>query len=486
MFAVLHLADFALQAVLRTADHAGNPPPTALLDPAARPGVVLACTAAARATGIEPGQTPAQALARCPGLQILPTNDHAAAEAQAALLAAAFSLSPAVEATAPGICTVQVDGVASAERESVVRRALDQLAALGLHGTAGLGATPLLALYAARQAQPVLTISHAHAFLAPLPLATADPPADIAEILAGWGIRTLGELTALPKASLAQRLGPAGLALWERAAGECERPLCLATPPRVFVASLECEQPMETLEPVLFILRRFVDRLALELQTAALAAVELTLTLGLDDETSLARTIWLPEPAAQADTLFRTLQTYLETVRTSAEVVAIRLEITPTRAAARQRDIFDGALRDPYRFAETLARISALVGTDRVGMPVVEDTHRPDAFRLMPPLAELPRDLARAVHPPIGLPLRRFRPPQPATVELAGPAPAYVWTPGFHGRVLTLAGPWHAAGGWWQADQTWQREEWDVELDPAGLYRLVHTPAGWFVEGEYD
>src|ERR1019366_5924591 len=138
MFAVLHLADFALQAVLRTADHAGNPPPTALLDPAARPGVVLACTAEARAAGVKLGQTPAQALARCPGLQILPANDQAA-EAQAALLAAAFSLSPAVEATSPGICTVQVDGVASAERESAVRRALDQLATLGLHGTAGLG-----------------------------------------------------------------------------------------------------------------------------------------------------------------------------------------------------------------------------------------------------------------------------------------------------------------------------------------------------------
>src|ERR1019366_9018159 len=137
--------------------------------------------------------------------------------------------------TAPGICTVQVDGVASAERESAVRRALDQLATLGLHGTAGLGATPLLALYAARQARPVLVVSEVRAFLAPLALATADPPPAIAEILAGWGIRTLGEFTALPKASLAQRLGPAGLALWERAAGECERPLCLTTPPRAFV-----------------------------------------------------------------------------------------------------------------------------------------------------------------------------------------------------------------------------------------------------------
>ena len=486
MFAVLHLADFALQAALRVVAPSASAFAAALIDPTQRPGVILACTPAAEAAGVGIGQTPAQALARCARLTILPVNAAASDEAQAALLAAAFSLSPAVELTAPGICTLSLDGIAEGEHEPVVHRALVQLTALGLHATAGTGSTPLLALYAARRADPFLAAGPARAFLEPLPLAAADPPADVAEILARWGIRTLGELTALPKTSLAQRLGPAGVALWERAAGESVRPLQFAVPARTFGSSWEGEEAMATLEPVLFILRRFVDRLALELQTAGLAAAELILTLDLEDGTSLPRTIRLPEPAARADVLFRTLQTYLETIRTPAAVSAIHLELTPIRAAARQRDVFDGALRDPHRFAETLARISALVGTDRVGTPVLENTRRPDAFRLSAPSSELPRPAPDPVHPPIGLPLRRLRPPQPATVELDGPKPAYVWTPYFHGRVLDWAGPWQAAGDWWQPDLLWQREEWDVEVEPAGLYRLVHTPEGWFVEGEYD
>ncbi len=483
MFAVLHLADFALQAVLRTD---ASPGPTALLDPDQKPGLILACTTTARSAGVAPGQTPAQALARCAGLRIVPVNAAASAEAQAAVLATAFSLSPTVEATAPGICTLDLGGVAPEARESVVRRGLTQLATLGLQGTAGLGATPLLALYAARRAEPFLAVGSAWDFLAPLPLAAADPPPDLATILAGWGIHTLGDLTALPKSALAQRLGPAGVALWERAAGESTRPLSLASLPREFVATLECEEPMETLEPALFILRRFVERLSLEMQTAALSAAELTLTLGLEDDTALTRRIRLPEPAVQPDTRFRTLQTYLEAVRTSAALIALRLEVTPTRTAARQRDIFDGALRDPYGFAETLARVSALVGTDRVGTPILENTHRPDAFRLIPPRPELPRDPPVSIHPPIGLPLRRYRPPQPATVELDGPRPAFVWTPSLHGRVTALAGPWQSAGDWWEAGRAWRREEWDVELESAGLYRVIHSPAGWFVEGEYD
>ena len=485
MFAVLHLADVALQAVLRTTPQALDGP-AALVEPIERAALILACTTTARAAGVNPGQTPAHALARCPTLRILPANAAASAETQAALLATAFSLSPAVEATAPGVCTLDVGGVAESEHEAVMRRALAQLAGLGLRATAGLGSTPLLALYAARRAEPFLAVGPAKTFLAPLPLAAADPPVVIEEILARWGVRTLGDLTALPKSALAQRLGPAGVALWERAAGESTRPLDLATPAREFAAAMDFEEPMETLEPALFILRRFVDRLALELQTAGLAAMELTLILGLEDDTTLPRTIRLPEPAAQADLLFRTLQTYLETVHTTAALASVQLLVTPVRAAARQRDIFDGALRDPYRFAETLARISALVGTDRVGTPQLENTRRPDAFQLGVPPPVLAQEPAAAIHPPQGLPLRRFRPPHPATVELAGPAPAYVWTASCHGRVTRFAGPWYAAGGWWQRAQGWQREEWDVELEPAGLYRLVHTPDGWFVEGEYD
>ena len=78
----------------------------------------------------------------------------------------------------------------------------------------------------------------------------------------------------------------------------------------------------------------------------------------------------------------------------------------------------------------------------------------------------------------------RISAPVGFVVEARSVRPRY--TSSCHGRVMRLAGPWYAAGGWWQRALGWQREEWDVELEPAGLYRLVHTPAGWFVEGEYD
>ena len=489
MFAVLHVPDFPLAALLRTEDAFAASFPAALVDPAARPARLLACTDRARALGVEIGQTTSQALARYSRLRLLHPRPDAESEAAAGLLAATFSVSPQVELTAPGLCTLNIAGVAPPEREPALRRALGQLSALGLPATAGAASTPLLALYAARRADPLFIPDNERAFLAALPLEAAEPPPDLVPILAGWGLRTLGDLTDLSKASVAQRLGPAGLALWERAAGQTTRPLRLHTPAPTFSAAMDCEHEMETLEPLLFVFRRFVDRLALDLQNAALAAAELRVTLALADDTRLVRDLRLPEPSTRPEVLFGVLQTWLEGTRTAAAITGVRLDLTPARVSARQPGFFTRALRDPHRFSETLARVSAIVGADRVGTPVLQNTHRPDVFTLEPPAAEIPALDRRAFsHPPQGLVLRRYRPPLPVIVELApaSPAPVAVRAPGIEdGEILALAGPWHSSGDWWQADLAWRREEWDVQLSTT-LHRLVRIADAWFLEGEYD
>ncbi len=484
MFAVLHIPSFALQAVLRAApDLAGQ---AVVLSQTDKSTVGL-CTEAAQRAGVCPGQSLPQAVARCPALLVRQPDSGLEREAEATLLAAAFAVTPQVELTAPGTCTLDLDGLAPARREPALRGALAELAAAGLAASAASGITPLLALYAATQARPHEIIAGTRELLTPLPLAVAEPTPEQVAILRQWGIRTLGQLTALSKADVTHRLGRCGLDLWERAAGGTVRPLRIQPLPREFQASQDCEHELETLEPLLFLFQRFIDRLAAELRNAHAAAQALELTLHLADDTRHDHLIRLPEPVTDAGILFRALQTYLETVRTPAAITGVRLRVQPERSLVRQRGLFDGGLRDPHGFADTLARVMALVGSDRAGTPVNEDTHQPDRFRLIPPppaLAPLPQGF---VHPPSGLPLRRHRPPQPVTVELSGQHPAFLWSQGLRGEIRATRGPWHASGDWWEKGRAWQREEWDVELEGGGLYRLIRIPGqGWFVEGEYD
>lgn len=522
MFAVLHLADFALHAVLRTA-HAAPGRPHALFADTGKKSILLAATAAARAAGVEPGMTAPQAVARCPALVIHVPNATAEAEARAALLAVAFTLAPTIEDTAPGLCTVSLTGADPEKTLTAAHAAVTTLAGLALPASAGLARTPLLALYAARhlslssfsssfssesssnsspplpspieskkkvkeQRSPLLHVSPEteKQFLAPLPLATAEPSPTLAAIFATWGVHTLGDLTDLPRDELVRRFGADGLALWQRASGGEPRPLRPVIPLQTFSASLEFEDAIETLEPLLFLLRRFLDRLTLELTASHHVAAELALTLHLVDATTHTRAFRLPEPTADPAILFRALHTHLESLHTAAAICAVRLSLTPARPLVRQQGLYDTGLRDPQGFADTLARIVALVGSDRVGTPHLADTHRPDAVTLAPPSPVIPAPAPPPVHPPLSAPLRRFRPPLPARLEFTAGRPAYLWTDRLQGEISFRSVAWPGSGEWWQADRAWSRLEWDIALADGGLYRLLRLGDAWYVEGEYD
>jgi protein ImuB len=480
-FAALWVPDFSLMAVRR-----GEPAlagrPVALVAGEGRKAVVR--EASPEALRVTPGLAVPLAAARCPGLLLRERDPAAEVEMQRLLLAAAFALSPRVESTAQGCCTVDLQGADAARTEAALHRQVLDLRELGVPVRIGAGGTPLLARYAARRADPVLIVRDRGAFLGPLPLAFAGPSPQQAAVLEAWGIRTLGGLTALPKAELGDRMGPEGVALWERANGESPAVLRLAEPSRTFVATWNYEPPVESVEPLLFKLRRFAERVALELRSAGLVADGLSLSLLLEDETDYYRQFGLPEPGADVDSWLRVLQTHLDTVRLKERVAGVRLVATPARPEQRQDGLFDTGLADPNSFWENLARLSALVGDGRVGTPVPLDSHAPDAFRLERPAAAVPAPEVPPVHPPRGGVLRRFRPSLPARVRCGDAGPVAL-EGAVRGDVRVSLGPRILRGDWWKSG-AWAVEIWQVELAGGGLYQLTRNAQGWWIEGVID
>src|SRR3954447_24323514 len=100
--------------------------------------------------------------------------------------------------------------------------------------------------------------------------------ANILAILHKWGIHTLGELAALEKEELRNRLGAEAVRLWERANGTATRLLKFVQPPETFDESFEFDHEIATAEPLLFMLRRFLEQLSLRLSAIYLVARELT------------------------------------------------------------------------------------------------------------------------------------------------------------------------------------------------------------------
>src|SRR5205085_6889892 len=172
------------------------------------------------------------------------------------------------------------------------------------------------------------------------------------------------------------------------------RLLKLVQPPEAFEESFEFDHEIETAEPLLFMLRRFLEQFSFRLSSIYLVARELTLTIhfsksepdGHFAKASAARiyerVFKIPQPTNDVDLLFRMLQTHLENFKSEHPIVAVALTAQPIRPASQQFGLFETALRNPQQLYETLARLSALLGSDRVGTPIKEETHRPDAFRM--------------------------------------------------------------------------------------------------------
>jgi protein ImuB len=308
---------------------------------------------------------------------------------------------------------------------------------------------------------------------------------EILAILHKWGIHTLGQLATLDREQLGARLGPVAVRMWERASGQSDRVLKLVHPPETFEESFEFENEIETAEPLLFMLRRFLEQLAVRLSAIYLVAKELTLRVTFGDKQCYERVFKIPQPTNDVDLLFRMLHTHLENFKSEYPIVAVALSAQPIKPAREQFGLFETTLRNPHQLSETLARLTGLLGADRVGTPVLEETHRPDIFRMEPLLWHgLP------AHPigrmPMPCPaLRRFRPNVSASILLDKDGPVRVGGADIRGKIIDQRGPFLISGNWWN-EKSWTRAEWDLQLENGELLQCHESEGIWKIDGIYD
>ena len=451
--------------------------PAALLD---ADGIhVIELNHLAEDAGILSGMSTSQALARASELVLYKRSPSNEQHLQDTLLQLVYHYSPFIENSAPGIYTLDLRGKRIRKHSLWLRELLAQLRSIGLTAQAGIGLNPEIALQAARIADPILEILEDCKLLQSLALETLAPSPFLLDILRNWGVRTLGALTRLPREEIGQRLGLEGLSLWDRAAGRSTKMLQLIQPPDTFEESIDFEQPLETLEPLSFILRRFLERLTLRIESIYLLIAELHLGFTLEDGEKIDRILQIPAPTRDIEMLFGIAAQYLETLQTKAPVTGFHLEAKPSRPAGHQFDLFQGGLKDPNRFFQTLARLAALVGNEKVGIPQRIDTHQPDSLQmLMPELGWSRKNHPKSKRPKTGPGLRRYRPGMSVRVELNDGKPVLLQSNSIAGRILEARGPWKLSGNWWDRTR-WETKEWDVALDNGGLYRIAQKTTNW-------
>jgi protein ImuB len=456
--ACIMVADFSIAAIVRS-----NP---ALADKVLAIGKSLAPHAEldavsprARELGIRPAMTIAQARAISSELIVVHRSPTAESSAHSALLDAVESVSPVVEAGAPGCAWVDLAGLHRIYNgeEEITAELLRYVRRVGMDPAAGVAANKEIAQLAARcGGVRVIEAGREREFLNWLPLdmlglGKSDRGDDLETTLARWGMRRLGELARLNPDAVGTRLGRRGVELVRLARGGSHAPMVPRRRAEFFVESVELEYGIELLEPLGFVMRAMLERLAERLSIRGMVAGDITLAFGMSGHRSFNRRVEVAAPSNEVRAILTLINLSLEAAPPEAAVESIRIEIAPRVPRPAQTDMFLPPSPAPDKLQTTIARLSALCGPGNVGMLSAENSHRPEATRLdpfaPPPAPPIPENTpAKNV---TQLVIRAIRPAREIEVMCTREIPEFVRGENLGARVISIAGPWRRDGEWW-------------------------------------
>jgi protein ImuB len=366
----------------------------------------------ARALGVRPGQTIAQARARAPeSLAVRVVRPDAVKDVLARLaeIALAFGATVAFgmergdddEASLGDVVWVDVTGCAhlfargegddDGERVLATRLAgafeaqghacsvaiADGPRVAGMLARAGGGER--LVVPPGKNAEAIASLG-----IASLPL----PDADV-RWLTKLGVRTIAELRALPRSGLATRLGARAPLVLALADGEDRAPLTPFVPPQVPVEGCELEYGVESTEALAFVAKTLCDRIAARLAGRAVAAARLELELSLDgamlergaseDAARDLLVLELPAPLSAAQELLAALRPKIERHALRAPVLAASLRaasLVHKREAARS--LFEPQPKAERALPRLVAELVSDLGEDAVGKLALGDAWTPE------------------------------------------------------------------------------------------------------------
>ncbi|MCL4814691.1 MAG: hypothetical protein KJ061_19565, partial [Vicinamibacteraceae bacterium] len=236
-----------------------------------------------------------------------------------------------------------------------------------------------------------------------------------------WGIRTLGQLAALPAGAVHARMGALGTRWHRLARGLDERPLVPAREAEIFEESMALEWPIEGLEPLSFVLARLLDPLCQRLERRDQGATALRTALRLVTREVHVRVVPLPAPLRDPKVLRTLVLLDLEGHPPPAGIDEIWLAVDTAPGRIVQFSLLSKPLPAPEQVSTLMARLTALMGEGRCGSPAPVDTHRPGACALVPfRIVEPAAPKVQGPRPKVQGPRPKVQGPRP---KVQGPGP---------------------------------------------------------------
>jgi hypothetical protein len=464
------------------------------------------------------------------------------------LLRQLIACSPKVTAQEPGIFLLDASGLKYFGSEQKLCRDIQQAA--GRAGfemmSVGIADSAFAAMVASRvknkQSHIVLSGQDA-AFLAPLSIKHLPVDDEMKRSLLELGIKTMGQIKALPESSLAERFGRQGALAYQLAQGVDSRCPQLPVPAREFKCFADAGYATEHLQETQFLLKSMLDRLTKQMRQEGFWAEELLVSFFNDKDKFDERTIELLRPSNQAKFLLEVIKLSLAAKPLQREFTAVELSVSrfseegwhqtkiPADAAPANGGSNGLLVAEPPSLVLMLQRFMTRLGENTIVRAVPEDQYIPEkAGDWVPVTAKktaapfLPVNISYAgAHAGVsgltcGLALRRLQPPQSVLVEYKGESSATQKRSRANAagtlipKAITYHGRWHTikeitlperlSGLWWE--QPVRKSYYIAMIEERELARMAagtaenevncllvllvhdHEAKAWYLEGVFD
>jgi len=277
-------------------------------------GVVLAASYEAKAYGVRPAMSGAQARQLCPHAVVMPPRISAYLRASDAVFEVFRDTTPLVEAVSVDEAFLDVSGlrrVSGAPVQIAARLRADVRDRVGLPITVGVARTKFLAKVASQQAKPngllVVPPDRELAFLHPLPVRRLwGVGAKTADKLHAHGIETVADVAELSESMLASLVGRAmGYRLYALSRNIDRRRVSTAVRRRSVGAqrALGRAGPSMSDAEIDAVVISLVDRIATRMRTAGRSGRTVVLRLRFADFSRATRSRTLPCPTSSTQTI---------------------------------------------------------------------------------------------------------------------------------------------------------------------------------------
>jgi protein ImuB len=371
----------------------------------------------------------------------------------------------------------------------IAQKILEELQKQNLSGSIAVAETVDTAALLARQDPARSAQAEACTLNAPdsfqkLPLTDLPIEQDTLNVFSDLGIRKVRDLLEIPRDELVNRYGQD----FRDVIDVIEQKGASSLTPNVrenyvsWVYGLDF--PVEDFEQLIFILNHGLDRLFEQVSQCGFSTEQLDILFKLRNKTEKAYEIKTSFP-----TLERTFWLKLMNLRISldppeAGIVSVNVVSHFTKPRPSQRGLYAVSRPEPESLLLTVNKLKKLVGEENVGVPVILDQRLAEAFALETDAMPEGNEKIEVRQERSIIAFSYFHPPVQAEVLVRDSRLIFIKTQYFEGRVVEYSGVWKANSKWW--DRSWKTQEWDVEIEHTGVYRLCKVGKEWFVAGEYD